>query len=168
MQVDKGKFRKTVTGPFTGHEFEIRRIGLREYMQEIGMLPSLTTESTEERLRKLSDDLKAESKADPELERKSIRFFLERGVVSPKVWFGPEAKCPDNMVQCEDLAGDAVFLAAEISSFSFEMPGLKSMDKFFREPGSNHSGSGGEEIREAPLVDPAAGDSSEPHGDIVI
>ena len=36
MEIKRERFRKTVTSPFTGQEYAIRRIDVREYLREAG------------------------------------------------------------------------------------------------------------------------------------
>lgn len=151
-ELDKSKFHKTVIGLFTGQEFTIRKIRIRDYMVELGILPIEVAESVSEQLKKFADSLREKNATDPEAEGRTIKFFLTKGVVSPKIHFGPE--CPSDSVAIEDLGSDVDFLVSQITNFSLEMPGLKSLGLFPEGPGAGDPGPGGPEV--LPEAVPAA------------
>ena len=139
------ELRRKFTGLFTGIEFEIRRVRLLDYMREIGSLPAGIVPSVAEQLRKFADDL-GEKAGDPEHESRSVRLFLSKGVVRPKIWVGDESECPEGQIPVDDLGTDSDLVARKVAEFSFYMPGLEDLDKFFRGPGAGAAGPGSEEV----------------------
>lgn len=158
-EIDKAKFYKVVTGLFTGQEFTIRKIRIKDYMVELGLLPVEIAESVSEQLKKFADSLKEKTQHDPEAENRSVKFFLTRGVVSPKIWFGPESECPEDHILLDDLGSDSDVLVGQIINFSLEMPGLQSLGRFPEEPRAGDAGPSGQTI--LPETLPIA-----PNGDI--
>lgn len=149
MLVDRSKFRKTVLGPFTGQEFEIRRVDIRHYMRDLGLIPIETDTSILKDLTELDPEATREKvKNDPTLEEKSVEFFLRHGIISPKIWFGPEAECPDDEIPLIDLGTDRWFLAEQISAYSSNVEGMKALEPFFFGGGTPDTGHAGEEVRE--------------------
>lgn len=142
----KSLTRKRVTGMFTGIEFEIRKVRMLDCIRSLGTLPNLVNLSVQEQLKRFEDHLKAKEH-DPEWEEKSVRMLLERGIVSPKIWFDNESECPDDAICLADLGSDADYLAGEISIWSFQLAGLQKLDSFFRGSGAWAPGPGSEEIR---------------------
>lgn len=145
-EIDKSKFYKTITGFFTNQEFTIRKIRIKDYMVELGILPVEISDSVSEQLKKFADSLKEKTQHDPGAEAKTLKFFLTKGVVSPKIWFGPESECPDDHILLDDLGSDADVLVGQIVNFSLEMPGLQSLGPFPEQPGAGDAGPGGETV----------------------
>ena len=142
------KFRKTITVPFSGQEFTIRKIRPAKFAQVMGILPIQTNKDIAAQLAQFGDDLKTKSEADPQLEETATRFLLEYGVVSPKIWFGDEDKCPDDQVCAADLGGDTEALLHQIITFSYEFHALKDLDKFFRVDGAGDTGLSGTTLQQ--------------------
>ena len=167
--MDKSKFHKQVIGPFTGVTFTIRRVRLADYIRVIGVVPLEVQASIADQLRVMSESLTAaNSKQDPELETKTLSFFLTKGLVataeSPAFWPGDEKECPDDAVCLADLGSDADFLSAQIAQFSFDLPGLRQLGSFFPGAGAGDSGPGGPAVRPETLsldtVDSNGGDGA--------
>ena len=156
MEIKRERFRKTVTSPFTGQEYAIRRIDVREYLREAGVLPIIVSDSVTVKLQEISDTLKSNAANNPDLERKLGEFTIKNGVVKdaehPGVWFGRYEDCPDDEIALVDLASDFGFLIGQICEFSFEMSGLKEMEKFFRGTGAGNTGPRGEEVRPEAVI----------------
>lgn len=147
MTVDKSKFRKELLGPFTGTQFTIRRVRLKEFMASLGTLPMATTNSVQEVLASLREKTEG---GDGETEAKITQFYASKGVIEPKLWFGAEQDCPEDSIYFEDLGGDLDYVVGEIIKFSHEMVGLAEFEKFFRGPGA------GDPRLDVPEVRPAA------------
>ena len=156
MEIKRERFKKVVTSPFTGQEYLIRRIDVREYLREAGALPVIVSDSVAARLQEISDTLKSNSENNPALERRLSEFTLKNGVVKdaehPGIWFGEYGDCPSDEIALADLASDLGFLVGQICEFSFEMSGLKEMEKFFRGTGAGDSGPRGEEVRSEAVI----------------
>ena len=144
--MDKNHLRKKITGLFTGLDFEIRKVRILDYMRDLGGLPGDVSPSIAEQLRKFADSVRAKGE-DRDYQARTVEFLLKRGVVKPKLWFGAEEDCPEGQIQFEDLGSDADFVAQRVAEFSFEMPGLGKMEKFFRGTGAGAPGPGSEEVR---------------------
>ena len=147
------KFRKEVTAPYSGETFTIRRMRLREFMAEAGVLPFQISEAAEKAVELFRDKLKS----DPAIEERITALTLKRGVVSPKIWFGADNECPDDQICYDDLGNDADWLSGQIVSYSFQMVDL---DNFFRGEQSAAAGSNGAEIQSEALL--PSGDGSVP------
>ena len=160
MELDLSKFKKTVTSPFSGQEYEIVRVSQRDLFNELGLLPLIVAAPVEERLAKISGELR--KKLDnPDEDSKARRFLLERGV-RPRIWFGEESECPAGQLPASCAGDDIYWLANEITEFAFDLDGLKG-DKFFRGGEPADPGPGGPEVRPEAVVAPANGDGA---GDI--
>ena len=154
--MDKSNLRKKIIGLFTGIEFEIRRARLIDCIREVGSLPNLANPSIQAQLKQFATDV-SQKGDDPEFEQRMTRMLLEKGVVSPKIWFGDDEKCPEDGVCVADLGSDADYVAGQVATFSFDMPGLRSLDTFFRGPGAGVARSSGEEIRAEAVCDAGNG-----------
>lgn len=142
------KFRKKVIAPFSGQEFEIRKIRPAKFAAALGILPLHVDADIATQLKQFGDDLKAKSEADPEVEDRASRFLLEYGVVSPKIWFGNDSDCPDDQICFADLGGDTEALVQHIIAFSYEFQALKDLSKFFRVDGAGDSGLSGTTLQQ--------------------
>ena len=149
IEVDKSKFRKEITGPFTGQSYSIRRVRFKEFILEIGGLPLPLSKEVQTVLQDLRD--KAE-KGDRQTEDRTTRFYISRGVVEPRIWFGPEGECPADQVYWEDLGGELDWLTVQIINYSqdVQLKTAQDMEKFFREPGAGAAGPDGEEVLATP------------------
>ena len=154
--VKRERFRKEVKSPFTGQDYLIRKIDVGEYLREAGVLPVSVASSVDEQLRKISDNLKSNAQGDPEIERRLNELTLKSGIIKdadhPGVWFGKYEDCPEDEIPVDDLGSDKRFLINQISEFSFDMSGLKEMEKFFRGTGARDSGPGSEEVRSEAVI----------------
>ena len=110
--IEQWRFRKTVTAPFSGQCFTIRRIRFVDYLVEIGF-----SVSTLDELQKATEELKARS-SDAALEEKTTKFYLSRGVVQPRIWFGDEAECPEDQISYADISADVGSIVTEIAAYS--------------------------------------------------
>ena len=156
MEIKRDQFRKTVTSPFSGQDYSIRKITFRGYLAEIGVLPLILMEKTEDQLKRVSEEIQKVGASDPEMERKTVVYALAKGVVEPQIWFGSDVECPEDKIAFADLGDDAQFLAIQIYEMSFEMAGLKKLNNFFRDAGTGADGHRGEEVRDQAVI-PAAG-----------
>jgi len=150
-ELELNKFRKDVVAPFSGQRFTIRRVSIKEFLTGMGQVPMHLTKTVQEAL----NDLKEKAEQDPEAERQVTQFYLTRGVVAPKVWFGSDGECPEGQICAGDLGGDGEYLVGEIIHWSYELAGLADMERFFRGTGAGPPGPDGQEIR-AEAVEPAA------------
>jgi hypothetical protein len=149
MEIDRSRFRKKVTGPVTGQEFEIRKVSIGDFMRDIGDLPVAASTTLTEQMALLETKLAKKLDADPNAEKDLTKFFLERGVVAPRVYFGEENQCPEDQICLADLAGDSTFLVGQIAEFSFELRGLQELANFFRGAGAANLGPSSQEIQGA-------------------
>lgn len=176
--IDKSKFRKRVTGIYTGQDFTIQRVRLLDYMREIGAVPVGIDGSIRDLLTALQDHV-AKNGGNPETDEKTIKFFLGRGIIptkdevdgagvitwigTPGVWVGEADQCPDNHVHVSELGNDADFLVGQISAFSFSLPGLGGPGSTFLSGGDGGAtGPSSEEIRAEAVEPTPKGDVQEP------
>ena len=144
MELDLTKFKKIVQSPFSGQEYEIVRVSQRDLFSELGILPLIVAAPVEERLAKISGELKKKLDNSDE-DAKARRFLIERGV-RPRIWFGDESECPAGQLPASYAGDDIYWLANEITEFAFNLDGLKG-DKFFRGGDSADPGPSGQEVR---------------------
>jgi len=156
IELEKERFQKEVLCPFSGQKFTIRRVRFKEFMIQIGGLPLPVATNVQEVMDKLREKTQA---GDIETENKIVRFYISRGVVEPKIWFGDEKECPAEQLYYEDLGGDLDYVAGEIIGYSHEMAGLKDMENFFRGTGARAPGPNGQTIRTETLDPDPAGNS---------
>lgn len=155
-------------GPFTGIMFEIRRVSMAAYMQELKDLPFSLAPGTAEELEKLRDGSAVEKltpQQKDDLNRKTLNLFLSQGIVrmkypdedwqAPNIWFGA-GECPESHVTVADLGSDADIIAAEVGQYSFNLKGVKALEGFFRDQQQSATGPSGEEIRDASVESPSA------------
>ena len=163
MPIKKERFKKTVVSPFTGQEYLIRRVDVRDYLREAGALPIVVADSVTEQLQQISDSLRSNASVNPDIERRLKEFAIKYGVVKdtehPGIWFGEYGECPEDEIAAIDLGSDLNFLAAQVCEFSFEMSGLKDMEKFFRGTGAGDSGPRGEEVRSETVIPASEGNA---------
>ena len=147
MEIKKDRFSKTITSHLTGQEYRIRRVAMHDYLQAIGILPVVIAQPVQERLKKLSEELKSrqDAAADPNSpdEKATREYLLRHGVVEPKIWFGQSAECPDDALAYEDMGDDAVFVVGEICAFWNQW----QPDKFFPDAGTVAARPDGAEVR---------------------
>ena len=144
----KEKFRETIVGPFSGQKYEIRRIRPVLIVRQLGVLPIETLKEVSDQLAAFRDSIAEKVKVDPGLEERTMRFILETGVASPKIWFGEESECPDEQLCFADMGGDIDAVAKAIMDYSFDFRGLRDMEKFFRGAGAGDPGLAGSTVRE--------------------
>jgi hypothetical protein len=161
MEVRKDRFKTKITSPYTGQEYILRRVSMKLYFKEIGILPVSMPESIVEELASLAKDMRtrvdAEEKDDA-LARQTVEFCLKNGVADPKIWYG-EGECPDGSIARGDLADDADWVAARVIEFSFDFAGLKDLAKFFRDSGTVADRPDGEAVRDAAILPTASGNA---------
>ena len=120
-------------------------------MVELGTLPVTASRTVQDVL----DNLKERAETgDSETETKITRFYANRGVVSPKVWFGNEAECPADQIYWEDLGSDLDHVVGEVIKYSHEMAGMREYEAFFRGAGAGATGPIGEAVR-AEAIEPS-------------
>jgi hypothetical protein len=156
----RDKHRKVHVGVFTGEEFHLRKIKPTEFMEFFGTLPAENSDTLTAQLRLLGEKLNAaaqEKKSAEDL----MRFYLERGVMSPKIFFGPYDECPEDKIHVDDLSDDANALVNIISEFSFDFTGFKKkMEDLLQLQQSALAGPGGEAVQQTPNGAAPTGDSS--------
>jgi len=141
-------------------EFQIQRVRIRAYAIEMGGLPVGPTESVSKQLEEFGDSLRKRFE-DPEEELKTIRFFLSKGVVKPKIWIGDPSERPEGEIQMEAMGSDADVIAGKVAEFSFGFEEARSYDRFFPGGERDDARPGSEEVREDPVGADGAG-SGEP------
>ena len=152
--MDKSKFHKKVIGPYTGEEFIIRRVRMKEFMTTLGTLPLATSSTVQDVLTQLQERAK---QADSDTENRIVQFYATKGVVSPKIWFGKEEECPESQIYFEDLGSDLDYVVTEVINYSHEMVGLKQFAEFFRGAGTGDTGSDSEAVRPETIEPPPEG-----------
>lgn len=160
MEIDRSRFEKKVVGMFSGQEYVLRRVSTAEYLRELGRLPVEPSETVLTKLNELAKETKDGKTISPEDEEKTKRFWLGKGLKSPKVWFGDESKCPDDSLCYADLADEAIWLVREIADFSCDMRGLREQNPFFFGDGAADFGFGGEAVPQAANGAAAGGDDT--------
>lgn len=154
------KLYRYETGPLTKIKFQIQRVRLRSYVTEMGGLPVGPTDSVAKQLEDFGESLRTRFE-DPDEEMKTIRFFLSKGVVQPRIWTDDPSECPQGEIPLDALGGDADWLAGRVAEFSFGFEETRSYDRFFPERERGDAGPGSEEVREDPVGTDGAG-ASEP------
>ncbi len=151
MPLEIERFKRTVTSPFTGQEYDIIKISQRDLFEHLGLLPLILATPVGEEVKKISGAL-TEKLDNPEDSKRAERFLLERGVVQPKIWFG-DGECPEYQLPYDCMADDRYWLATQITNFAFGVGDFK-IDKFFRGTDPGDPGPSGPEVRaEAVNVD---------------
>jgi hypothetical protein len=161
------RFRKVVFGPFTGAQFEIAKISMKQYMQEIGDLPLSIASAIRDDMSLLSQAEKLTKDQSDELSQRSERLVLTHGVKRVRFsddeewtpiqfWFGTQETCPTGGTLATDLGSDLDVLIDQVSKFSFNIQGGEALERFFREAGRADVGPSSKEIR-AETVEPTAG-----------
>lgn len=142
--LDLTKFKKTVTSPYTGQEYEIVRVTRREVLEGTGVLPIVLAAPVEKKLQALETALK--EKADNgQVQEQVTKEMLTKGVLSPRIWFG-DGECPEGQLPVEYMGDDRDWLAGEVIRFAYDISAL-NMDKFFRGAEPGDPGPGGPEVR---------------------
>ena len=161
------RFRKVVFGPFTGAQFEIAKISMKQYMQEIGDLPLSIASAIRDDMSLLSQAEKLTKDQSEELNQRSERLVLTHGVKRVRFsddeewapiqfWFGTQETCPAGGTLATDLGSDLDVLIDQVSKFSFNIQGGEALERFFREAGRADVGPSSEEVR-TETVEPTAG-----------
>ena len=145
MELDKSKFRKEVAAPFTGQTFIIRRVRFTEFMSEIGGLALPTATAVQDLLVDLQEKAKT---GDTQAEEKVLKFYVSKGTIEPRVWFGNEAECPADQIYYLDLGSDLDVLATEIINYS-NGRAIQTMESFFfqQQTGAGDPGPNGTPVR---------------------
>ncbi len=167
MKVDRSKFRKRIICPFTLQEFDIRRVDIRFYMRDLGVLPVDTSKSVAQDLAQIDGESLKRKSEEPDFEDKSVRFFLTHGIISPKIWFGEEDECPDDQIPYLDLGADRWFLAEQIAEWSSSVGDLSSLEHFFFGDRPGDLRPSGEAVRKTANGTPANGNDSTGDGPVV-
>lgn len=144
MSLEIQRFRKEVICPYSGQKFSIRRVWLRDCLLELGALPSVLLEPVAKQLEVFKE--KVGDQSDQAAQQKLVKFYLTKGVVEPKVWFG-DGEQPADTVASDDLAGDTDYLVGQITQFSFDLAGLREFEEFFRRSVAEPSGHDGQAVR---------------------
>lgn len=166
------RFRKTVHGMFTGAQFEIAKVSMKVFMEEVGDLPI----SLSAAVRKEMDLEKQVSTLTPaqlaEANRRSEVCMLKHGVqrirfsenepwTPAQLWFGTQDSCPPEFIMASDLGGDFDLLVEEVVKHSFQLEGVRNLERFFRGAGSLDAGLSGPALRTEALADASLG--NDPH-----
>lgn len=151
MEIDKSIFSKEIMVPFSGQKFTIQRVRFKDFMRALGGMALPMAEATQDAIAQFME----KTKADPEAEEKALRFYVSRGVIEPKVWFGEEAECPPDQIYHARLGSDLDVLATEIMKYSYGMAMAQLENFFFQQTGTGNSRLDGAEIRPE-AVEPAA------------
>ena len=155
--LDLSKFKKTVTSPYTGQEYEIVRVTRREVLEGTGVLPIVLAAPVEKRLQALETGLKERADND-EIQEQVTRDMLLKGVLSPRIWLGP-GECPEGQLPVGYMGDDREWLAGEVIKFAYDISAL-NMDKFFRGGEPADPGPGGPEVRPEAVEPNTDGDGS--------
>jgi len=156
----RAKHRKTYIGLFTGEEFHLRKIKPSEFMEFFGTLPAENSDTLQDQLRALGEKMNAAAQEKQSAEDLT-RFYLERGIASPKIFFGPYTECPEDQIHVDDLSDDVNGLVTAISTFSFDFTGFKKkMEDLLQQQLSPGPGLGGEAVQSAANGAAPAGDGS--------
>ena len=144
VDIDRTKFRKEVLTPFTGQTFTIRRVRFSEFMSEIGGLALPTATAVQDMLTDLQEKAKS---GDTKAEENVLKFYVTKGTVAPKVWFGDDAECPPDQIYYLDLGSDLDVLATEIINYS-NGRAVQAMENFFFQ---QQTGTGDPRLDGAPI-----------------
>jgi hypothetical protein len=145
------ELQKEIMVPFTGQKFLIQRVRFKDFMRALGGMALPMAEATQDAIAQFME----KAKADPEAEDKALRFYVSRGVIEPKVWFGEEAECPAGQIYHARLGSDLDVLATEIMKYSYGMAMAQLENFFFQQTGTGNPRLDGAEIRPE-AVEPAA------------
>ncbi len=159
MALDRSKFRKIVESPFSGQEYEIVKISYSLFLQQIGTLPVETSKTLGEQLAAAGEAIKSKTDEDPTFAPRLIQFYLETGIVSPRIFFGEFEDTPDDQINFKELGNDVNWLVETIMKFSGEIGIKKKMGEISSGSGTDNPGHDSEAVREAPV-----GDSPEGNG----
>lgn len=165
------RFRKTVQGLFTGAQFEIAKVSMKLFMEEVGDLPI----SLAAAVRKDMDLEKQVSNLTPtqltEANRRSETCMIKHGVqrirfsenepwTPAQFWFGTQDTCPPEFIMASDLGSDFDLLVEEVVKHSFALEGVRNLERFFRGARGLDAGFSSETLRPTPLADAPLGDDS--------
>jgi hypothetical protein len=156
----RDKHRKKFFGVFTGEEFQIKKIKVSDFMQHLGALPAENTDTLTSQLKLIGEKIKDAAKDDT-VSQDLQKFYLEHGVVSPRIFFGPYDECPEDQIHFDDLADDAGGLINAIAEFSFDFSEFKKkMEQVLQQQQPDTPGHAGEEVRQITDGDASAGNST--------
>lgn len=116
--------RKTFVGLFTGQEYHLKKIRITEFLQYIGNMPAENSNTLQEQLKFIGEKTR-EIGNDKMGAEELTRFYLEHGVVSPKIFFGAYSDCPEDQMHYDDMGDDASMLVGAIAEYSFDFSGFK-------------------------------------------
>ena len=150
------RFKRTVKSPFSGQEYQIVKVSQRDLFEHLGLLPLIIATPVGKELDAVRDSL-TQKLDDAEESQHAARFLLERGVLSPKIWFA-DGECPAGHLPYDYMGDDRYWVSTQISNFAFGV-GEFRMDKFFRGPDPGDPGPGGPEVR-TEAVEPDTNGSS--------
>ena len=132
----RDRFVKDVVSQYTGQTYKIRRINIFDFIKDMGVLPVATADPVKDELKSSMDQLAEIEKEDPEgFTNRAVTFYLSKGVIFPKIFFGDSDDCPEEEIALEDLGNDANFLVEHITNFSTKLSDdfIKNMDFFLKE-----------------------------------
>lgn len=158
MELEISRFQKEIISPWSGQAFLIGKVRRRDFLREFGMLPLYMSSD----LQKQMEAFKEKVADDPAATERVVLLCLSKGVIKPRIWFGPDSECPDGQIHFDRIGDDADYLTATIIEFSFDMAGLKDFENFFRGAGTRSPGPDGEEIRPETVHPATDGDRREP------
>ena len=152
------RFRKVVHGPFTGAQFEIAKISMKQYMEVIGDLPLSISAAVRDDITLLQQAEKLTGAEADDLNRRSTELILTQGVrrirfsdeeewAPIEFWFGSQETCPPGATMIGDLGSDLDVLVDQVGRFSFNIQGGDALERFFREAGGLIAGLSGEAIQ---------------------
>ena len=138
----RDRFVREITSQYTGQVYKIRRINIFDFIKDMGVIPLGTADSVREELDKGLDRLGEVEKLDPDgFSDKAVNFYLGKGVLSPKIFFGDSDSCPEEEIALEDLGNDINFLVENITNYSTKLSEdfIKDMDFFLKETDQSSS-----------------------------
>lgn len=150
VTLDRSNFLRQVVSPFSGQEYEIRKLKIREYLTDMGAIPLGVPDSLAGDLSSVLErarDRLAERITEPDFEAKMRRYCVEKGVVAPMIWFGLQEDCPQDALAADNAADDLGWLATQVLEFTFDLAFTRGLNKFFRDGDSRAVGHDGEEVR---------------------
>lgn len=150
MAAINSNFHRAVVSPYTGQEYLIRKLAIRDFYRDIGVMPIGIPQGLSQDLKALTDSVRSELEKrvdDKEFEQQLVKYVLEKGVITPAVWFLERERCPETAVAVEDIGDDYHWLVDQVIEFTFNLAVTKDLDKFFRNERTGDPGLGGEEVR---------------------
>ena len=109
----KERSRKEVTSPLSEVTYRIKMLSQIEFSR-CQILPIIPIDDKEPDEKTLMQFIRDNGKRTLD----TMQWVLERGVIHPKIFFGPEQDTPADQAHADWLAGDQAWLYSEILKFS--------------------------------------------------